>query len=237
MKDYFTLHYNGDPFQLFGLSHFSALGIILFFLIFQFYIKHFSKNRSAWIFKYSLAVLLFLNELSWHFWNYFTSQWTVQKMLPLHLCSVMVWLSIIMLLNKNYRLYEFIYFLGIGGALQSILTPIIDQYGFPHYRYFHYFISHGCIILAATYMTIIDEYRPTLESIKRVFIWSNLYLLVVFFINQVLGSNYMYVAFKPETSTPLDFFGPWPWYILGMELMALAVLGLLYVPFMFEKKD
>lgn len=37
-------------------------------------------------------------------------------MLPLHLCNMMLLLACFMLIFKNYRIYEFVYFLGIGAA-------------------------------------------------------------------------------------------------------------------------
>ncbi len=99
-------------------------------------------------FRYTIAVILLGNELLWHVWNYSNGIWTVKTMLPLHLCSVLVFLSAILLITKNYTLYEVDYFLGIGGAIQAIVTPYLGIYGFPHSRFFQVFISHGCIIVA-----------------------------------------------------------------------------------------
>ena len=62
----------------------------------------------------------------------------------------------------------------------------------------------------------------------------NLYLLVVFFINQAIGSNYMFVAHKPETASLLDVLPDWPWYILWLEAIGLATCLILYLPFVFK---
>ena len=34
----------------------------------------------------------------------------------------------------------------------------------------------------------------------------------------------------------LDFFGPWPWYILALEAAALASFFLYYVPFVLIRR-
>jgi hypothetical integral membrane protein (TIGR02206 family) len=152
-------------------------------------------------------------------------------MLPLHLCSLFVFLSAIMLLTRSYRIYEFAYFLGIGGALQALLTPDAGIYGFPHYRFFQTMLSHGLIVSASLFMTLAEGFRPTWRSFLKVVVWGNVYMAAVFGLNFLLGSNYMYLAHKPETASALDFLGPWPLYLLWLELIALVVFSLMYLPF------
>ncbi|GAK52247.1 conserved hypothetical integral membrane protein [Candidatus Moduliflexus flocculans] len=154
-------------------------------------------------------------------------------MLPLHLCSALVWTSAIMLLTRSYRLYEFIYFLGIGGATQALLTPDAGIYGFPHYRWFQTFLAHILIVSSVVYMTAVERYRPTWKSLKRAIIALNIYAAFVGVVNALLGSNYLFIARKPDIPTLLDQLAPWPWYILELEVLALIVFVLLYVPFAF----
>ena len=59
----------------------------------------------------------------------------------------------------------------------------------------------------------------------------NVYLVVVTAINYALGSNYMYTLQKPHTASLLDLLGPWPWYLLWAEFLALLLFTLLYLPF------
>jgi len=56
-------------------------------------------------------------------------------------------------------------------------------------------------------------------------------MLVVFGLNMLLGSNYMYLAHKPATASAIDFLGPWPLYLLWLELIALALFLLMALPF------
>ncbi len=175
--------------------------------------------------------MLLVNEAAWHIWNLVTGQWTVQTMLPLHLCSVLVFLSAYMLLSGSYKIYELAYFLGIGGALQAILTPDLGMYAFPHFRYFQVFLSHGGIVTAAVFMTVVEGYRPTWKSLGRTIVYMNVYMLAVGAINALIGSNYLFIAHKPETASMIDLLGPWPWYILALEGIGLVLFTLLYVPF------
>lgn len=231
MEEFFAFDYHGAPFQLFGTSHLIALSVVLVInLLIIANRKQFTPQLQK-NFRIALAVILLVDEAAWHAWNYFTGQWTIQTMLPLHLCSILVFASAYMLLTRNYKIYEFAYFLGIGGALQALLTPDAGIYGYPHFRFFQVIISHGSIVTAAIYMTFVEGYRPTLSSLKRVFIWTNIYMVVVFILNKIIGSNYLFIAHKPETASLIDVLGPWPWYILSLEVLGAVMCLILYLPF------
>ena len=232
MSDLFAgENYTGDPFHLFGLPHLTALGIILLINLALFYLRFYPNQRIRRGFRYGLATVLLVNETAYHLWNWTTGQWTIQKMLPLHLCAVMVYFSAIMLLAKSYSLYKFLYFMGIGAATQALLTPDAEIYGFPHFRFFQIFISHGAIVTAALYMTIVERYRPYWKTILHVAVWLNVYMLFVGFVNALIGSNYLWIARKPDFPSLLDVLGPWPIYIFWMEVIGLGVCLLLYLPF------
>jgi len=83
-------------------------------------------------------------------------------------------------------------------------------------------------------MTIVEGYRPTWKSFKRIIIWTNIYVVIVFFINLAIGSNYLMIAHKPDFPTLIDMLAPWPWYIPEMEVLALVICFILYIPFMVK---
>ncbi|RMF47484.1 MAG: TIGR02206 family membrane protein [Anaerolineae bacterium] len=232
MITYFAKDYTGTPFILFGPGHLLALGVILLINLSFLRIRHNPRLKDA--VRIGLALILLVDEISWHVWSLATGTWDIQHHLPLHLCSVFVWLSVWMLWKKHYPIYEFAYFLGIGGALQALLTPDAGIYGFPHYRAFQTFISHGGIVTAAVFMTVAEGYRPRLASLKRVFVWGNVYALGVTLVNFAIGSNYLYTLHKPETASLLDMLGPWPWYLIPVEGIALLMCLLLYTPFAWQ---
>lgn len=230
MTEFFTRDYNGQPFDLFGIAHLSALVFVLLLnllLIRNKVADDKTKRRTRW----TLALILWGNEIVWHIWNYAVGRWTIQTMLPLHLCSLLVWTGGLMLVTKNYAIYEFMYFAGIGGAIQALATPGLGIYGFPHVLFFQYFIAHGLIITSAIYMTIAEELRPTWKSLLRVALWLNIYMVIVYFINNAIGSNYLMINGKPGTPSLLDLLPGWPLYILYMEGIGVISFILLYLPF------
>lgn len=230
MWQFWSKDWTGAPFVMFGPPHIIALILVVFAnlsLVSLRRARPFARKR----FRYGLATVLVVNECLWHLWNVTTGQWSVQTTLPLHICSILVWVCAFMLYTENYRLYEYVYFLGIGAATQALLTPDAGIYGFPHFRFFQTMISHGSIVVAAVYMTVVEGFRPYWMSIVRLAVAGNIYMAFVAVVNWLLGSNYMFIARKPDTPSLIDVLGPWPWYVLSLEAIAAAVFLLLYSPF------
>jgi hypothetical integral membrane protein (TIGR02206 family) len=96
--------------------------------------------------------------------------------------------------------------------------------------------AHGLIIIAMVYMTAIEGFRPTWKSLWKTMLLINIYLVVVTGINVLLGSNYMYTLHKPATASLLDHMGPWPWYLLSGEMVALAMFTLLFLPIVLSDR-
>jgi len=233
MNQYFAYDYTGNPFQLFGIWHLVALAIIV---LINFGMVRFRKSseKTRTAVRWTMAIILWLDEISWHIWNIYWGHWTIQTMLPLHICSVLVWLAGFMLIFKYFRIYEFAYFIGIGGAMQALLTPDAGIYGFPHYRVFQTFISHGLLITSAVFMTIVEGFRPTWKSFWRVIIGMNIYAAIIYPINRLLGTNYLFINGKPATASLLDALPAWPYYIIYMEVIGIVIFLLLYLPFIIK---
>jgi len=55
-------------------------------------------------------------------------------------------------------------------------------------------------------------------------------MVLVYGINLLVGGNYMFLMHKPPTASLLDVLGPWPWYILSLEVVGFLMGGVLYLP-------
>ncbi len=237
MNQFFATDYQGAPFVLFDAAHLTALGIIILVNLALFPLRRVLTPWLRQAIRYALAALLVVNRIALHIWNIANDQWSIQWQLPLHLCSVFLWLSVYMLVTRSYPVFELAYFLGIGGATQALLTPDAGIYGFPHFYPVQFFITHGGIVTASVYMAVVEGYRPYWASLKKVFLWGNLYLAFVTVVNLLIGSNYMYTLRKPHVPTLLDHLGPWPWYLLSAEVIALLIFLALYAPYAIRDRN
>lgn len=185
------------------------------------------------LFRYIAALIMLLHPLSFEIWNVAVGSFTLKYSLPLHLCDVATILAGIMLLTKNRILFEITYFWGLGGSFLAILTPDITE-SFPHFIFINYFLSHGGIITCVLFMVFIEKYKVSLKSVLRVFIITNLYMLLIAGVNLILKSNYLYICRKPNNPTLIDLLGSWPWYILSLEAVSLTLFLILYLPFAYS---
>lgn len=232
MNKYFTYNYPDNPFSFFSTQHINALLFLLGIYILIFLFRKKLRNPKIDIkIRYLIAVALILQELSYNIWHYFTGTWQVGSTLPLHLCGASIILSAIMMINKNYTLFEINYFWGLGGAIQALLTPDIGIFGFSHYRFFQFFTSHGLILVAVLYMVFVHQYAPKHRSIWKVFGITLIYTGFITIFNLIFKGNYLFICWKPENGSIMDVMGPWPWYIIPLGIVAIITFYIWYAPF------
>lgn len=221
-----------EAFILFSPSHLLALLVLAAAAFLLYVFRHFFQTRhlAKSILRYGLALLLAASEAVLDIWNITSGTWSPQYTLPLELCSLTLLLSIVMLLTKSRILYQILFFAGIGGALQALITPNL-AYAYPHIRFYQFFIAHILIILASLYMTWVENYRPTWKSIGLTMIFLNIAALLVGITDYFLDANYMFLMHKPSTASILDWLGPHPLYLLTEEGIALLIFALMQLLF------
>ncbi len=237
LQTYFQFHSKLGPFRLFSGEHLLTIGIILILcaLLFVFR-KQFQEQGKEKLFRFSLAFLLLASESFYHLWLAYENAWSLKNALPLQLSDIAVILAIVMLMTNSYRVFQFMYFAGLGSSIQAILTPDLGQFSFPHFRYIEFFVSHGGVVLGCLFMVVACKYRPTIPSMWVSILIVNLYAACIFFLNKSLSANYLYIMRKPENASLLDYLGPWPWYLFSVELVMIVSFYLLYSPFWLKRK-
>ncbi|MFW5800077.1 MAG: TIGR02206 family membrane protein [Spirochaetota bacterium] len=238
MSDFFAYEYDYG-FKLFSTTHIMfMIGLVIIWIVLLVIMKNVKDEKARKKFRYVLAIILFITETIRIIWLLIGDAFILKEHLPLHLCGVIIYVCCIMLITKNQTIFDICFFLGLGGALQPIVTPGL-RYAFPHFIYFQAFIAHGGIFFSVLYMLIIEKMRPkNLLSLVKVFIWGNVYMAVVYVINLILDSNYMYLMGPTPNPSLVDIlikiFGEPPLHIIGLELIAIATFIIIYMPFLIK---
>lgn len=153
----------------------------------------------------------------------------ITQMLPFHLCNLTIITSIFMMLFYSNALFQLVYFWFVG-AIFAIITPDII-FDYPNFFTISFFITHFYLIFAAMFALLHFRFRPTKKGLFLAFVMINLWAVAMYFVNQQLGTNYLFVSHVPETKTLLSYLGPWPYYYLPVEGLYLVISFFLYLPF------
>jgi hypothetical integral membrane protein (TIGR02206 family) len=155
---------------------------------------------------------------------------------PLDICNLVALFLPFLMWNPSQKVHEVLYFWILAGTFQAVLTPYLFN-GFPNFTFIKYWIVHGGLIVYGVYVTVVLGLRPRAKGIWKAFLYFQVYVLAVLGLNLLLGSNYVYVLDKPPTASVLDYFGPWPWYLLVVEGLALVLFWILYQPLKWARAE
>lgn len=223
-----------QPYRNFTYDHFLPIIIIsVFFFIIILRSKKYSTDT-----KYKIAFMISLIPLvaviGRMLFTFKEGIFTIQEELPLHLCRLIALILPVFIWHRNAKWINVLYFLIIVGTLQAVITADL-QYTIPHYSYFIYWIFHVSLVWIPIFIVWRLGITPSKKDMLRAFLVGNIYMVFTLMINFSIGSNYFYTRQKPPGGSLLDFFGPWPWYILVVEGLAVVLFILAYLP--FHKKE
>ena len=227
---------NYEQFHLFGPSHWVAILLFIFLVIWlPWYAKNNLNSDKQNKIGFVLGIIVFINYPIWVLLEILAGSFDVSLHLPLHLCRFANILILFVMIKRNYFVFEILYFWGLSGMFQGMITPDIIE-DFPHFHYFRYFAGHHLLVVAMIYAVVVYRMKPTIKSVKKAFIGLNIFLVIAFISNIIIGSNYFWIMGKPPAGSLLDYMGPWPWYILTGEFVALAHFMVAYLLFLFIDK-
>jgi len=232
-------------FSSWSIPHLFAIGVILLGALAVAYFAR--EGGPSWLQAAApyIVLVMWVNELAYQSYWMVVGGWSHSVSLMLQMCGLsIIFLPICLFMNdgpKRRRLADVLYFWGLGGAAQAILTPDIGASGFPSYRYFSFFISHGMIIVAVIALVASGSININLRSLVRCILVSDIVVVPVYLVDRLLAlvppfapGNYFALGYPPPTGSPIDLlariFGPAPRYIVGLEIMGVLVFGLLWLP-------
>ena len=220
--------------NLMSMSHvITVLACIASIILVPKYFKNFSdKNKK--LLSHSIIFLLLVNQvMDFYREGLVSGRW--QDGLPLHLCDFSTIAIILYFLTQKRDFFVFAFFFGIAGGGLSILTPD-TVYGFPYVGYIQSQIGHTMILMGVTYAMVIDNQRPYLNDIPKVFMYATILLLFTYLMNYLLGTNYWFLAEKPVGNNITTFMRPEPFHIIDLYIVALLVCYSMYLPFYLKDR-
>ena len=184
------------------------------------------KNRIIFI-KY--FVYLFITSYTiYHYLHVVGGTWSIDKRLPFHLCGFSSVITCFILFVKKKQLwFDFLFYAGILGGLNALLTPLIDNYTGTNFFYVEYFYSHTSIIILPLYMYYYMDMDLSKLSWLKSFIALNILLVFLMPLDFYIDANYMYLKEPPAVNHPL-VSGKWPYYLINLEFVVVILLYFTY---------
>jgi hypothetical integral membrane protein (TIGR02206 family) len=223
-------------FELFGLQHWLSSGVTIgLAVLLPLLVRQLTDDKLKKILAKALALCMASYLVASPIIRSGVYGFLLRESLPLHLCGASVALGVLMLWLRSFQVYEVVYFWGIGGVVAALLTPDLQD-GFPHPLFLIFFTGHGLALTGVMYATFVFGFRPRPRSVGIAIGATAVYALAMLPVNLLLGSNYLYLVRKPFRPSPLDYMGPWPWYILGLAGLVIAACLLCYLPFTVQDR-
>ena len=217
-----------------GFEHFD-LCHILWLLLFALCIAVFGTFYRRWdekkrrIFRIVLAALIVGNEIFKQVCLQVGGNFTVNY-LPLHLCSINIFLVAAHAIKPTKTLDNFLYAICIPAALLALFFPTWTKLPLLNFNHLHSFTIHIMLALYPIVLTIGGDIRPKLREIPKSLLLLAGFAIVALGVNLALDTNYMYLMRAPK-GTPLVWFqNTFGTHIIGFPVLLVVILALMYIP-------
>ncbi|WP_319370239.1 TIGR02206 family membrane protein [uncultured Ilyobacter sp.] len=221
-----------NKFELFSKEHFFYL--VSYSLITFLFIILSLKVENKKKFARNSAIIIGILKISELAYRLIVLDEPIRFLLPLHLCNLTLIAAIIAMISGSRFFLNLTYFWS-AGTVFALLTPEV-RINFPHLLNIIFFLTHFYLIFSAVSCIKTFNFKPTFKNLIKAFKYVNFAFIIIFFINLMLGTNYMFVNYKPSFRSPLDYMGPWPYYIVCLEIITFICFALMYLPFHKKKR-
>ena len=245
MKE-FLLYFWGQgetpEFALFTPAHFAPIVLMLAVILLT---RRFADRIRRWkheeSIRYFLAFALIIAEMAYYWRLVAIPELGANPVdhLPIAVCGWAAIFGSYMVIGKNQKLFDIIYFWLLSGSLFALLTPTPLTYCGPtRLRYYQFWIEHTFGYIAVFYMIFVHGMRPTVRSIFRSYGALLVMVAIAYFTNRLIpGANYLYMARPESAPSVLDILPPN--FILRFFVMLIvitAMYGLAYLPWYLKDK-
>lgn len=222
------------PFHAFSTSHQAVLVLTLLCLLLLGALRK-RRPAAAVLVERLLGALLLLAWPATSLGHWLGETYSLENALPCHLCDLASISGGIALWTRHRLACEMVYFFGMAGTLQGLLTPNLKA-DFPDPRFFAFFLIHAGVVIAALHVVTAMRCPPRPGAVLRMFGLTMLYAAVAALVNSALGTNYGFLCRKPEAASLMDHLGPWPWYVGSLIGLCVLFYTVLNAPFALQRR-
>lgn len=157
-----------------------------------------------------------------------TGQWE-WSFLPLHLCSLSVFVILAHAIRPNDAVAEYLYALGLPAALMALIFPNWMMLPCLNWESIHSFSIH-ILLVCYPMMLLAGGWRPRFSRLRFWIVPLALAVILAVCLNATLDTNFFFLN-GGEGGNPLSFLEGivGGWYVLAIPFIAAALWAVMYI--------
>lgn len=219
----------GQGFAHFGGIHLMWLAAFIIILVVNciWYRRLGEKGRNIW--NKTVAVLLIADELFKMGFLFIGGNYTWHY-LPLHLCSINIFLIAVHAWKPSDLLGNFLYTICIPGTMAALLFPSWTKLPLLNGMHLHSFTVHILLALYPIVLTCGGKIIPSVKRLPKCLGLLALMAIAILGVNLLLDTNFMFLMYAEE-GNPLYWFAQnWGSHLWGFPVIIAGVLIVMYLP-------
>ena len=225
----------GVGFQHYDATHIMWLIVATLFIIYisVTYKKQTPQKREKT--RKVLAAALILDELWKMFWLTVGHRYELEY-LPLHLCSINIFLIAYHCFHPSKTLDNFLYIVCIPGALSALLFPSWAVLPFVNFMHLHSFTVHTLLVAYPVALLAGGDIKPDIKQLPRSLLLLGIFGVLALIVNIIFDENFMFLMYA-DPGNPLylfeEAFGS---HIVGFPVIIAGIIIVMYgIPAIFKK--
>ena len=191
------------------------------------------KGKKIW--RIVVAILLVLDEVYKQIPLFITGYFTLEY-LPLHLCSINIFLIAFHVIKPTKAVENFLYTVCIPGALAALLFPTWNALPGANYMLFHSFTVHILLAMYPIVLTVAGDIKPELKAVPGALLLLIGLSILALICNLLMDANFMFLMYA-EPGNPLYIFEElWGSHLLGFPVIIAGVLLVMHIPWVIARK-
>ncbi len=156
--------------------------------------------------------------------------------LPFHLCGISVLLITFSIFKRVKTVENFLYYIGIPGAMLALLFPNWTVLPCNNFFHQHSFIIHMLLVLYPFVLVTGGDIKPDIKSMPKCILLLVGMAIPIYFINLAFDTNFMFLM-NPETGNPLGLFEKYLGsHLWGFPILLPIVMFIMYLPVTISNK-
>lgn len=183
---------DGVGFELYDTTH--LLWLLFFVLLCTIslivYKKLNGKNRN--IMRICMASIVFILETAKNCVAFAVGDLGIGHM-PFHLCGINVLFIAFCIFKRSRTIENFLYYIGIPGAMLALLTPDWTKMPCLNYFHIHSFLIHMFLVLYPFVMVASGDLKPDFKSMPKCILLLIGFAIPAFILNLIFNTNFMFL--------------------------------------------